>query len=209
MEQLVQQQLVAMAVDEDPPLVMDSEIQAAADEFRVRWGLCEADATYEWLKEFGLTVDRFGELLTSTIQVRKFRERVVDGRIHAYFRDHRSNYDTVRVFEVVTQDWNVASQLANEARRSGLWAACLAVCPRCEGRLVTRHANSLPPELFTATVESVVGPVHGEKGYWVAEILSRATAQLDDQTRCAIREELFGAWVAERKRHARVAWHWL
>jgi hypothetical protein len=45
--------------------------------------------------------------------------------------------------------------------------------------------------------------------HWVAEVLNRRPAQFDAPTRAAVRDLLFGEWLAVRRAEATVRWHWM
>jgi hypothetical protein len=57
----------------------------------------------------------------------------------------------------------------------------------------------LPDVLATATPGAIVGPVAEASSYWVAEILSRTAAQLDEATHTAVKDQLIDNWLAAQR----------
>lgn len=213
MTEMVDQALIAQAIDENPPSVNKEELQAAADEFRSADGLYSADGTHRWLEETGLSVTRFAELLRRVIQRRKLEERVTKDQIQPYFQAHRESFDTVQFFRVDTQNKAVARRLVESPRKKSLLLATHARLTGAEGgglegSLISRYARDLPSNLANAPPGKVVGPVAEGGGFWVAEVLQRQPARLDTQTHAAIRDQLFREWLAQRRHQATVRWHW-
>jgi putative peptide maturation system protein len=214
MTELVDQQVITQAIQEDPPPVSEAELQAAADEFRLASGLSSAEATRRWLEETRLSVARFQELLRGAVQARKLKERVTADRVEPYFEAHPERFDLVRFFRAEAPTEAVASRLATEAREQGLTAATRVEAAGIEGRdleavLTSRRAHELPPVLATARPGEVVGPVAEGARHWVAELLDREPAQLDATIRAAIQDRLFREWLADQREQATVRWHWL
>lgn len=212
--ELVDEQLIGQEIEKDPPPVSDEELQAEADVVRAAHHLHRADATVRWLEELGLTTERFEDLLRFGVQVRKLKDRVTQDRAAAYFDAHARKFAVIRFFRLDGATEESARQLAETARAGGLWTAAqtwLVGTPGREwsGSMLSRHAVELPPELAAAEPGEVVGPVADGLRYWIAEVLGRDTPRLDEQTRSAIRDLLFEEWLAERRQHAVVRWHWM
>jgi len=214
MAEVVDQALIAQAIEEHPEAVDDTELQAAADEFRNTHGLCRADDTHRWLQERGLSVERLEELLVRLIRRRKLEAQVADGPTHTYFEDHPRDFDTVRFFRVTTVSKAVAARLAEAARKNGLVHATHLLLPGLvDGDLTvslkSQYAIHLPADIASADAGVVVGPVAEGDVFWVAQILHRQPARLDVQSRAVIRERLIREWLADRRRNATVRWHWI
>jgi putative peptide maturation system protein len=214
MTELVEQQVIALAIEEDPPPVSNEELQAAANEFRSASDLLSAEATHRWLEELGFSMGQFQERLRGVVQMRKLKERITADRVEPYFEAHRESFDLVQFFRVETPTEVVASNLAAAAREQGLLAATQAQTASTgggdlKGSLISRHAHELPSALAAASPGAVVGPVAEGRRHWVTEVFSRQPAQLDAQIRAAIQEKLFREWIAKRREQAAVRWHWM
>src|SRR5262245_39178349 len=137
MTELVDQQLIAVAIDADPPPVSDEELQRAADEFRRASRLLNAESTRRWLEEMGLSMEQFQSRLRGAVQIRKLKERVTADDIETYFEAHRKSFDFIRYFQVETRSQATASELAATAREVGLLAATQKLMVNAEAQVST------------------------------------------------------------------------
>ena len=89
------------------------------------------------LDEWGISLARFQQMLVEAIQRRKFRARVADEDIDAYFEAHRADLDTIRAVVVRTASKAVAGARGACGGRAGaLVAGCrnpVACDPRRRG----------------------------------------------------------------------------
>jgi putative peptide maturation system protein len=214
MAEIVDDVLIEQAIAEDPPPVSEEELQAAADAFRLTHGLYSAEATHRWLAEMGVSEEQFGEIQGWEVQARKLEERVTEDRVESYFEAHRESFDVVQLLRVTAPTETTAELLAEAAKGQDLLSAVQACTlsgrgKGLEGALRSHRARELPPGLATAPTGAVEGSVAGESRHWVAQVLGRQPAQLDDDTRAEIRKILFQEWLAERREQATVRWHWM
>jgi putative peptide maturation system protein len=214
MEGLVEQELVAEVIAKEPAPVTDEELQQAADAFRTVYGLYGAEATQRWLAEMGMSEQGFEELVAGLVRHQKLEERIGAGRVEPHFERHRRDYDRLQFFRVETPEAATAEQLAQAASKDGLLVATQGLLAGTgagglRGWLDLGLARDLPPALAGAAAGSVVGPVAGTGGHWVAEVLARQAAVLDAPTRAAIQDVLLREWLAERRSTATVQWHWM
>lgn len=120
---------------------------------------------------------------------------------------HRNDFEVLAIFGKT-----VAVSMARVARPSGLWMALhkkgsLLATPN--GQLATKHARELPPEFAGAFPDMILGPKRSAEGYWVGQLLQRRAARFDDSTQARIEDLVFEDWLAERRKHASIRWHWV
>jgi putative peptide maturation system protein len=74
----------------------------------------------------------------------------------------------------------------------------------------SQHDGAVDPvaALFAARPGDVVGPVLSQRGAALLQVLAVRAACLDERTRQTIVHLLFEAWLAERRRTARIEWYW-
>jgi putative peptide maturation system protein len=210
LDELVEQQLLSLAIDRDPPDVTEEELQLEADSFRHRHGLESAQATTRWLAEVGLSEERFSFFLEGTIQRRKLVERVTGERCELWFEQHRRDYDSLRLVRAEMAAEDEAARLAAAARGGGKGLLrAMEESGSDRAVLESRLAHEVPAEVAGAEPGSVVGPVNTGSGYQLWEVLGRRPAVLDPPTRAVIQTRLFRDWLTERRAEARVRWHWM
>jgi len=214
MSELIQQQLVLEAIEEDPFPVYKAELQSAADEFRIANGLLTTEETQQYLVELGLSVERFQEILAWGIQARKLEARVIGNEDESYFEAYKQDFASIQIFWVETRTQSVAAQLAKTAQQKGLLSATLTIITSAKSKeiscSITNHRMcELPSILANASVGTVVGPVKEGSRYWVAEVLNKQPAKLDTDTRAIIRGRLFHKWLTDKMITANLHWHWI
>lgn len=95
----------------------DDELQSAADELRADMGLYSAAQTEAWLREVGMTVDDFEEYLRRRVSTQKLKTTISEGKIEAFFKAHRPQFDSARLSQVVVDDEAKAREIKGLLRR--------------------------------------------------------------------------------------------
>ena len=212
MEELLREAVIAAALAEDPPEVTPDDLQQAADDFRRANALFGAEATHRWLASMGLTAERWREMLRGGVQARKLRERVTAGQVEPYFAEHGAEFDTVRYVRASFASADAARQTVADAWPNGGLLPRLGALAAggAEGAFGAEPAAALPPELATAVQGEIVGPVADGARHWIAEVIARTPATLDDEpTRRAVQARLFQRWVDEWCAREGVRWLWM
>lgn len=214
MTMLVDHQIVMEFVEREHIAADAADVQAASDAFRRAMGLHSRDETLRWLAEFGLTPARFEQMVESTVKSLTVRERVVAGRAETYFHDHRDSFDRVLLVRASAPTEAVACRLRDRAAGMDLMSAAKAtLCEHPQSgidvAMTTCHAGELPGPIASATTGAVAGPLADGDRWYVAQIVHRHPACLDEGTRQAVDEVLFEAWLAEQRANATVEWHWM
>jgi putative peptide maturation system protein len=212
MESLVNHLLLAREAKAEAP-ASGAELQEVADSFRRSRGLHSADETHRWLRDIRMPLVHFEEMLDLAVRIGRVKTRVAAERFDAYFREHRSEFDRVRIVQVHA-DEAPARRLAHLAQSSGLLAAIDheirdGQSSNVEALVQTRFAVGLEPALKDAIVNSIVGPYRDADRWVVAQIISRDPARLDARTRLAVEESICREWLTQLRSTAEIEWHWL
>jgi putative peptide maturation system protein len=209
MRRLIDLCLVREAIVERGLRADGDEVQQALTRFRRRLGLHEAAAMHRWMSERGLTPGLLYERMADDARLDKLIEEVAGRDVERYFADHREELACVRV---------VALEFANEAD---------AVQARAQMR-TERDFHAVAEERFARTgmapryssvragdealrraePGAVLGPQRHAHGFELCRVVTRSPPQLDQDTRLEIRALLFESWLAERRKAARIEWHW-
>jgi putative peptide maturation system protein len=210
--QIVEHCVIRRALEAMPDEVTDDALQAAVDAFRAAHGLDTAAATEAWLAEHGITLAELEAGLEGQLRLPRLRREVTSGAADVFSADP-ARYDEIQLVAFPAAD---AVALAAEVRAG---TGFYAIAERELGR--RRDAASASRSVVFAThrrrdlasdeavVEGSVAAVriHGA-GPYVAWIRAVAPARWSDATAAAIEADLFAAWLAERRRAARVEWNW-
>jgi putative peptide maturation system protein len=201
---LIDSALVAEALEQEPVVLTDADLQHATDAFRRAKGLLTAERTAEWLRERALSVDGFLTVVERTANVAALRRRVAGPeQVRAHFDANRARYEAVVVaWAAGGAPVLAADPLAavTEAWRTG----------RAAG--VTEYlVRDLPAGMSAiggADRGTTVPVLVGDDVPGSALVVERRSAELGPVTTAVIERELFDAWLAERRAAADIEWLW-
>jgi putative peptide maturation system protein len=218
MERMVNACLIQEELEKRPVDISDEELQRGVDGLRRMHRLLTPEATYRWMQERGMTHAQLEQLVAGNLTCVKLRKRNAEGRVESYFEARRTGFDVAHIarLEVATEEGarRLRSQIADGS--ADLLAAAeqcfLETGEPCKAHLAMLRrrdaADGMGAALFAAVPGDVVGPFHIGDSYVIARLLALRPAHLDVSTREAIEEALFDEWLAERRRAAKVTWHW-
>ena len=220
-DRLVKACLLQEVFDQEPVELSDGELQAAMDAFRRARGLYGAEVTQAWMQRNSLTHDTLERLVRSEAMVAKLRERVTAGRVEPFFQARQADFDTAKLACFTVAGEQEAAAIAGRIAGGEIdfysaAEAAFAAAPGAQqpagGMFVTLRRGEASLELreavFDAAPGTLAGPVPTPDGYAVVRVLSVEPARLDETTRRAVKQELFEAWLDERRQEASIEWYW-
>jgi len=101
--QVVQRKVTAEAARKNGIRVTASELQKAADVFRIDQGLFKASDTEAWLKSQGISTEALEDWLETNMLIYKFKSQLERGGSQKKYLSSASVKATVR--ELAYQDW--------------------------------------------------------------------------------------------------------
>jgi putative peptide maturation system protein len=211
--------LVDSALLKDPPIVSPSELQHAADGFRAKRGLYDAEKTYRWLAEASLSTERFEALIKAAVQTRKLRERITRHQVEAYFASHSENFARTSVVRLHSaSEQPLRKFVLSEVGIADLIESALSAHSHIgdqgirvviETGLAEDVLPMLSPGSTTSPYSSTVSPGRSGDGYCLSLVLRSTPAKLDKEITTRIEERLFASWLSEERAKAQVTWHWM
>ncbi|MGA8311636.1 MAG: TIGR04500 family putative peptide maturation system protein [Terriglobales bacterium] len=221
-DRLVNLCLIQEELDREPIDFTDAELQEAMNRFRSAKKLFKAEDTLRWLERHGMTHEKLERYVADSAIVPKLRDRIADGRVEEYFRQHPGDFDTARVARIELANESQARESAGQIRSGAdnFFAAAERLFLEAAGRgappkaslfamIERRQAEpALRDQLFAAAPGQLIGPVPVETGYTLMRVVEIIPGQLDDRTRTVIKEILFKDWLAEQRKAARIEWCW-
>ncbi|MEV0388667.1 TIGR04500 family putative peptide maturation system protein [Nonomuraea sp. NPDC050643] len=194
-QEIVDQCLLAAAVDEDRP-VSPADLQATADEFRRGRGLHDRAATLAWMAAAGMDGGQFEAYLAGIARRRRFRLDKEAELAAGHLAAHAADFARVKAV------WATGPEKVDLL--GDVWDHAEAVVT-----VATRWAGELPGVLRDAPAGQDVGPEElPGGGFLTGRVLSRSPAAADPATLAAAGRAAFAGWLAERRATARVEWHW-
>lgn len=204
--------LIQSAAEREGITPSDDELQTEADNMRAALGLHEAEATHRWLASRGMTEDDFETYLLRIVSARRLKQKLTDGKIEAYFMEHRPAFDAARISRLAFGGEDAARQALDQlksgdttvAELAGRFPADASEAPSDGAGFVLRmHMDpALAAAVFRASQDQVVGPVQARTGaYELAQVHEVRRGELDDRTSALVQDLLFGVWIrGERER---------
>ncbi|HEX3766570.1 MAG TPA: TIGR04500 family putative peptide maturation system protein [Kofleriaceae bacterium] len=217
LDRIVDLALLRREMEREPVEVGDAELQQAVDAFRVARGLATAEATERWLASRSMTLVDLEQMVLAERNAIHLRRRLVGDAARARVAASPERYDRVALAAFPVDSPDAARAVVAEVARGGDF---LAIAERVLG---ARHGEprghrSLVFERFArcdvAPLEdaaladgAVVAARLRGAGPYVARIAGVGPAD-PEAAQEAAEEELFAAWLAERRAAAHVEWHW-
>jgi len=214
MNLIIDRELIAQEIENAPAPVKTREVQAVADAYRIFRGLHSAGATRRWLKETGISEERFWVMCGSIVLERKLRQRIAGRRIKTYFQTQRKALDVLHLIRVTMRTKAGAEKIMASARQRSLlhiladWSMDRP-SSLLDARLIQCRVCNLDSSLEGAAAGLIHGPTREGGGYGIIQVLNREKAVLDASTRREIRDLLFSEWLEQRRREATIQWHWM
>ncbi len=217
--QLIDKGLIFQAVQENPVELTEAELQAAMNDFRIMHQLFTAETTQRWMKDRGLTHERFESLVEDSASVAKLRKQVTAGKVEAYFQQHQSIFESAQVIYVILSEWQSAQNMFESMTQQqvSFYEALekqLASNPQhiVEQSLLQRtYCQDWPlpkDKIFAASIGEFLDPIETENGFALVKVISRISATLTPDIEMMIREILFEEWLEDKRQAASVEWYW-
>jgi parvulin-like peptidyl-prolyl isomerase len=190
-------------------VLSESEIQQAADSFRLQNDLSSSQTTLNWLKKYNLSLEEFEQLIYYNSLSLKLAQHLYSDRVESYFYEHKLDFTKAVIHEVILSDfdlgmelfygiqeqefsfWDVAHQYIQdpELRHSGGYRGCL-------------KRNQFRPEVsmavFAAHPPQVLKPIIVNKQTYLIFVSEIIQPKLDSEMRYAIMIDLFNQWLKEQ-----------
>lgn len=174
-----------------------------------------------WLASSGLTMDDWSRILTTRLQIKKFRQQVINNKqIKSYFYTHSHQWERLKLLIVPFSDSleaHSAKQQVLEGQTSlgqlaEQRAATVTDTDRVRTSFVTCCRGDLPSSLQSQIehhpLGELIGPIIEGDQYLLIKQLAICSAELDDVMQEKISNVLFNDWLDEQRRMAHVEWFW-
>ncbi|AZN41675.1 peptidylprolyl isomerase [Paenibacillus albus] len=186
-----------------------------ANELRKRKGLYSAAETMEWLNRRGLDKNDLFEAAKLLLLTEKAKRIVAsEERIEAYFWDNRMAFDRANVSQLIALGKDQAQELLFQLEEGISFYAlaqtyCCSDSSKYNGGYIgwigrTQLSGEEEASVFAAEAKQTVGPFPFGSYYRLLHVWEVRPAELTEETRMAIADALFEAWLKEAITNARV-----
>jgi len=190
------------------------ETTAATHAFRKQQHLDSDETLKAWLTQQGLTPAQFRILATRNIRLEQFKQKTWGNRIDSYYLKRKSTLDKVIYSLIRTKDAGIAQELFFRIQEGEEAFADLARTysqgPEAQtGGLVGPVELSVPHRNLAEILRiSQPGQLHPpvRVGEWliIVQLEKFIPAQMDDDVKHRLLDELFTTWIQEECQKARV-----
>jgi parvulin-like peptidyl-prolyl isomerase len=206
-EQILQQRIIARAVQDRGLTITAAEIQEEADRQRREKRLEKAADTLAWLDEQMITPDDWEEGIRAQLLRRKLAKCLFDKEVEKLFAQNRIDFEQVLLYQIVVAERALAQEILfqiEEGEISFYQAAHLYDLDekrrqQCgyEGQLDRYSLNpDITAAIFSVPVGQVVGPLKTDLGYHLLIVEEIIPAELTPQRHQEILDQMFQEWLA-------------
>lgn len=188
--------------------VSETELQQAADQFRMRNGMTSAEQTREWFQREAISDADFAAGLERDLIVEKLRRRITDPLVDQAFQANIQRFAKVRFRRALVGSEGeardamdaIASGRSSFEEQARLRSLDLATKNSGGDGGVVRRVDlneQLANIIFQAQIGQLLGPIQAGQGYLVLRVEEFLPAEIDDGIRNGIRKELFDNWLRQ------------
>ncbi|MBB3108655.1 parvulin-like peptidyl-prolyl isomerase [Paenibacillus phyllosphaerae] len=209
-EHTIDNQLIGQWADELNVRATQEELMAELTKFRKGRQLFTAAKTNAWLLQHGMSVSDALELLRPVVLAAKLAETVItDETIERYFHEHLPSFEEVELSRLLVQEYGEAQELyfrleeGEEFFRLARMFSLDEATRMAGGYAGISSRSELALEvaalLLGASAGEVAGPIETKAGYWLVRLEALYPAELTDEVRETIRQQLFRMELGERR----------
>lgn len=186
-----------------------TELQEAADAFRLAYHLQRSEDAWQWMENHGLSLDEFEEMLRANILAAKLSSHLFANKIEPLFVERQLDYAQAIAYEVVVEDEDLAMELFYAIQEGELnffqvgreYIQDPELRRTCGYRKPLRRSD-LKPEIsaavFAANPPQLLKPIVTSNGAHLILVEELIEPQLDRTITSQILAELFAAWLKQQ-----------
>jgi parvulin-like peptidyl-prolyl isomerase len=186
-----------------------TDLQQAADRFRMINQLETAEATKQWLENGNFSLDDFEYIVTQDLLAHKLAEHLFRERVEQFFHQNLLDYSGAILYEVILEDRDLAMEIFYSLQEGDLNFADVAhqyidvlELRRRGGYIGKVSRKQLHPEIsaavFAAKPPQVITPITTAVGVHLIQVEEIITPKLDEQLYQQILTEMFDRWLDDK-----------
>lgn len=192
-----------------------TELQQAADQFRLTHDLASVEDTITWLEQHHLSVDEFEAMIHINLLCHKLAWHLFEHQIEAWFVAHQIDYRSAVLYEVVLDDIDLAMELFYALQESEISFSEVArqygqdiELRRKGGYRGVVYRHEMKPEIaakvFAAKSPQLLKPIITAQGVhliWVEEVIH---PEVNEPLRNQILSTLFKDWLKQQMQQSQI-----
>jgi parvulin-like peptidyl-prolyl isomerase len=208
-EKAIAQRVVQQAAAERHIQTEASELQLAANRFRQKNGLLEAQQTWRWLQKHGLSLDDLEMIIVQEVLAEKLAEHLFADQIEAYFVERQLDYAQAVLYEVILPDYDLAMELFYGLQEQEISFAQVVQQYSSDathrrvggyrGALSRKDLKSVvSAAVFAAKPPQLLKPIQSREGVHLIYVEDIIQPILTEELRSQIRSDLFSRWLKKQ-----------
>lgn len=200
---------IANAAAEAGIQVEVSELQQAADAFRLEYRLQRSEDAWQWMQAHGLSLDEFEEMLSASLLAAKLASHLFAARVEPLFVERKLDYAQVIMYEIILEDEDLAMELFYAIEEGELNFFQVGheyiqdrELRRTSGYRKPLQRSELKPEISAAVFASkppqLLKPIVTSNGAHLILVEELISPQLDPVLTRQIMSELFAGWLKQQ-----------
>jgi parvulin-like peptidyl-prolyl isomerase len=183
-----------------------TELQQAADQFRLLNRLSSEKDTWLWLKHHHLSLDVFEEMIHLQVVSAKLAQYLFNDQVESFFLEHQSDYAQAALYEIVLEDPDLAMELFYSLREDEIRFSEIAseYIQDVELRRVCGYRGWLSRKMmrpdistsvFAANPPQIIKPIVTSQGVHLIQVEEIRIPVLSEQLHQEILGQLFLNWL--------------
>jgi parvulin-like peptidyl-prolyl isomerase len=214
-EKIIERKIIISAAQEAGIEVTKEELQQAANQMRVINQLKDAQATWEWLEKYGLSLDDFEEIVYITLISKKLINHLFAAKVEPYFYNHQLDYAGAIIYEIILDDQDEAIELFYEIQEGDISFQEAAQqyiqdteLRRKGGYRGKVNRTGMKPEVSAAVFASMssqlLKPIVTADGVYLVLVEEIIKPELDKKLHQKIMLDLYSEWLKQQKEQVQV-----
>lgn len=217
-EKIIERKIIISAAEEAGIEISIQELQKASDQMRALSKLGDAEATWTWLEQHGLSLDDFEEIVYITLLSGKLTNHLFADKVEPYFYEHQLDYAGAVIYEIVLDDEDEAIELYYEIQEGEI-SFFEAARQHIEDTELRRkggyrgkvNRTDMKPEVsavvFAASSLQFLKPIVTADGIYLVLVEEIIQPELDKKLRNKIMSDLYFQWLEEQTKQVQVVSH--
>lgn len=208
-QSILRRNVIADQIEKYEIELTSTDLQQAADKFRIVHKLETTEATKQWLESGNFSLDDFEYIVTQDLLAHKLAEHLFGERVEQFFHQHLLDYSGAILYEVILEDPDLAMEIFYSLQEGDLSFAVVAhqyssdlELRRRGGYIGKVSRKQLHPEIsaavFAAKPPQLIPPITTAVGVHLIQVEEIITPKLDEQLYSQILAQMFDRWLDDK-----------